>query len=415
MVKSIPAGQTGTSYKQTQKILIGQTVKSNSGGSRDGKNYINYLQDISTLVYNYISIMQGALIVLISTYVWNQGQASPLVGDNQPLPSKYSVQLFDCGVPGKIQMLQILETCEDKSPEGERAQLRETYVLSPRKLKKTTGVMCRAVVSEFRGYCGAYSHWKFQQTPVIEKSVPVTPEICNKAWREGIVTLPDLTTRSIRVGDSVLYDYVPQGIIRVDSQVTSCQGTQVRLGSQMVEESLVLSQYRFELTEEEFIIKEDGEMEASVNRISLAASCHLNQGSCVSSESVFLWTQPQQHCNFLRVHRVETRIEGNLWIDSAAGYLFNVSHPRTLNEQACPPIQIYATDIPDLYVTQDPLAVHLLEVDALNVEEDMDLLPSLKFLAHNTGKRLSQLEGRLARNGCSLKSKFPSKEIRRWQ
>ena len=77
---------------------------------------------------------------------------------------------------------------------------------------------------------------------MIEKSVPVTPEICNQAWREGIVALPDLTTHSIREGDSALYDYVPQGIIRMDSQVTLCQGTQVRLGSQMVEESLVLSQ-----------------------------------------------------------------------------------------------------------------------------------------------------------------------------
>ena len=61
-------------------------------------------------------------------------------------------------------------------------------------------------------------------------------------------------TQSIKVGDSVLYDYVPQGIIRVDSQVTSCQGTQVRLGYQMVEECLVLSQYQFDLSEEEFII-----------------------------------------------------------------------------------------------------------------------------------------------------------------
>ena len=148
-------------------------------------------------------------------------------------------------------------------------------------------------------------------------------------------------------------------------------------------------------------------MEASLNRISLATSCQITQGSCVSSESVFLWTQPQQHCNFLRVHRADTRIEGNLWIDSAKGYLFNVSHPRTLNEQACPPIQIYATDIEDLYV-------HLLEVDALNVEEDMDLIPSLKFLAHNTGRRLSKLEGRLAGHGCSLRNKFPLKEIRRW-
>ena len=76
--------------------------------------------------------------------------------------------------------------------------------------------------------------------------------------------------------------------------------------------------------------------------------------------------------------------------------MFNVSHPRTVNKQACPPKHIYATDIKDLYLTQDPLVVHLLEVNVLNVEEDMDLIPSIKFLAHNTGRRLSQLEGRLA-------------------
>ena len=91
-----------------------------------------------------------------------------------------------------------------------------------------------------------------------------------------------------------------------------------------------------------------------------------------------------------------------------------VSHPRTLNKQVFPRMQIYAMDIEDLYVTQDPLAVHLLEVDALNVEEDMDLIPSIKFLAHNTGRRLSQLEGRIAGNGCSLRSKFPCQEICRW-
>ena len=100
--------------------------------------------------------------------------------------------------------------------------MRKTYVLSPRKLKKASCVSCRASVPEFCGYCEVYSHWKFQQIPVIEKSVPETPEICNQAWKEGIVTLPDLTTWSVRLGDSVLYNYVPQGFIRVDSQVTSC-------------------------------------------------------------------------------------------------------------------------------------------------------------------------------------------------
>ena len=181
----------------------------------------------------------------------------------------------------------------------------------------------------------------------------------------------------------------------------------------MVEESLVLSQYRFKLSEEEFIIKEDGEMEARISRMSLATSCQVTQGSCVSTEAIFLWTQPQQHCNFLRVHIAETKIEGNLWIYQEKGYLFNVSHPQTLNELACLPIQIYAADMEDLYIAQDPLWVHLLEVDALNIGEHMDLLPSIKFLSHNTRRRLSQLEGMLAGHGCSLRHKFPHQETHR--
>ena len=87
----------------------------------------------------------------------------------------------------------------------------------------------------------------------------------------------------------------------------------------------------------------------------------------------------------LTVHQATTRTEGSLWIDESKEYLFNVSYPQTLNELSCPPIQIFDTDIKDLKVTQDPLAVHLLEVDALNEEKDMDLLPSIKYLAHNTG------------------------------
>ena len=69
-------------------------------------------------------------------------------------------------------------------------------------------------------------------------------------------------------------------------------------------------------------------------------------------------------------HSVQSTVDN--WISKVKGsllmlistYLFNVSYPGTLNEQACMPIQIYATDIEDSYMTQDPLAIHSLEVDA---------------------------------------------------
>ena len=78
-----------------------------------------------------------------------------------------------------------------------------------------------------------------------------------------------------------MYDHVLQGIIKVDSYLTSCQGTQVRLGSQMVEVLLVLSQYRFQLSEEELLIKEDGKMEAMISRVSLATNCQVTQSSYI--------------------------------------------------------------------------------------------------------------------------------------
>ena len=89
----------------------------------------------------------------------------------------------------------------------------------------------------------------------------------------------------------------------------------------------MLSQYRFELTEEEFIIKEHGEMEAMISCVQLANMCHMVQGSYVSKEEIFLWTQPQQHCHFMRVREAMVKQESRLWIDERKGYLLNMSRP----------------------------------------------------------------------------------------
>ena len=68
-------------------------------------------------------------------------ESTPMMLNKEQRPSKYTAQLFDCGVPGKIQLLQIPETCDEGSKEGEMATLRETYVLIPRKLN--SDVRCK--------------------------------------------------------------------------------------------------------------------------------------------------------------------------------------------------------------------------------------------------------------------------------
>ena len=163
--------QAGTSPDGTG-CFTGRTVKAIEERGRHCRGYKHYLWVVKTTVFNLILRMQAVVCMLISTCILSMMESTPMVLNKEQRPSKYTAQLFDCGISGKIQLLQIPETCDEGSKEGEMAPLRETYVLSRRKLKKTSGVSCCASVSKFRGYCGTYSHWKCQQTPIIKKSIP---------------------------------------------------------------------------------------------------------------------------------------------------------------------------------------------------------------------------------------------------
>ena len=114
--------------------------------------------DIKTSVFKLTLRMQAVILMLVSACILSMVNSIPMILSKEKRLSKNKAQLFDCRVPGKMQVLQIPETCSEDSNGGEATLLRKTYVLSPRKLKKTSGVSCCASVSEFHGYCGAYSH-----------------------------------------------------------------------------------------------------------------------------------------------------------------------------------------------------------------------------------------------------------------
>ena len=139
-------GQAGTSPDRPG-CLTGRTVKFIEEGYGHCMRYKHGMWVIKSTVFSLISRIQAMVLMLISTCIWGMMEFTPMLLNKEQRPSKYTAQLFDCGVPGKIQLLQIPETCDEGSKEGEMAPLKETYVLSPRKLKKTSGVSCHASVS----------------------------------------------------------------------------------------------------------------------------------------------------------------------------------------------------------------------------------------------------------------------------
>ena len=134
--------------------------------------------------------------------------------------------------------------------------------MTPRKVRTSSGVRCSAIPSEFRGYCGAYSHWKFQSVPRVKQMVPVDMDTLLKAWKSSRIKLPDGSTCSIQVGEVVKLDYVPSGEIIVGRYKTLFIGSRFKFGRKLVDETLVLASYEFSLKPEKFLISRTGIIEA---------------------------------------------------------------------------------------------------------------------------------------------------------
>ena len=109
--------------------------------------------------------------------------------------------------------------------------------------------------------------------------VPVDMETCLKAWKSSRVRLPDGSTCNIRVGEVVKLDYIPSGEL-VDRFKTSCVGSQVKFGSKLVDESLILASYEFLLKPEKFLISTSGTIEAFEDRSQLPITCFPANGAC---------------------------------------------------------------------------------------------------------------------------------------
>ena len=80
---------------------------------------------IKTSVFKLILRMQAVILMLISACILIMVKSTPTILSEELRPSNYKAQLFDCRVPGKIQVLQIPETCNEDSEGGEATLLRK--------------------------------------------------------------------------------------------------------------------------------------------------------------------------------------------------------------------------------------------------------------------------------------------------
>ena len=80
---------------------------------------------------------------------------------------------FDCSVPVNLQSYSVPERCFVPPLEiKEKIELppKPGFGITSEDVHAISGAVCSATISHFRGYSGAYLHWKFMDVPEVEAS-----------------------------------------------------------------------------------------------------------------------------------------------------------------------------------------------------------------------------------------------------
>ena len=104
--------------------------------------------------------------------------------------TSFEVAGFDCAVPSNLQSYYLPSRCFYPALKPEEKKIIPTqpgFVLTSEDVHEMTGAVCSATISRFRGYCGAYSHWKFMDVPEVETSKGVEHGGVSKSVHETYI------------------------------------------------------------------------------------------------------------------------------------------------------------------------------------------------------------------------------------
>ena len=93
-----------------------RTVKGNIEQNGHCRKYKYYVWVMLTSVFKLTSRMQAGIHKPVTTCILSMVSSVPTILSKEQRTSKYKAQLFDCGVPRKIQVLQIPERHVVKIP-----------------------------------------------------------------------------------------------------------------------------------------------------------------------------------------------------------------------------------------------------------------------------------------------------------
>ena len=306
----------------------------------------------------------------------------------------HQVAFNDCSKPQNIERVDAHTSCgRHDDDDGLKTEHEEYFLLQRVRSQTTTGFKCRKEVSDFKFYCGSFSHMKLIQTPTIDVTEDVTPEQC-RAWVSTREFRSARQKQDLVLGGTTVLAVNALGVIHPEGAV-SCEGEKVRIGEELLANIIDLQQVKISLLAEEFVI-EGNRLESLTTHSKLPMTCSQHDTGCQTGEGTYIWDPPLSSCQMKSVQTVHLTVEGNLHVDHEHKLIFEIDG-QIPSPFGCPEgAQVLATNWPDLYLTKsdqfDPIPPSAIDLSLYSDTRD-------DFLEYNVERKLKGV-------GDSLKSQL---------
>ena len=260
----------------------------------------------------------------------------------------YSIDYYDCNNVDKIHRYQIDDLCNDKDPIDTTPT--DYSIVQLVTNKELQGYSCQVIRSMWTFYCGAYSHYKLMAVPDIEVTQNLSKMECQQLISTKIFKTPDGKSHQISLQATIVIKSEDLGLIKDGDDKVSCEGEEYRIGRNIINNVLKVSQYKVTLKREKYMMDQKGRMEVSTDHMRLPRSCRFSQMGCQTSMKTYIWMPPESKCNYQQLRRTKMKSTGDYLIDDKNKILLKVLG-KTPAPSKCPTSTLILTEYPDIFLT----------------------------------------------------------------
>ena len=258
----------------------------------------------------------------------------------------FKLKYYDCSQPKSIHRYNLKTYCTNHKSDSN--VIKEYKILQQMKQRTMTGFSCKIYKSSFTMHCGMFSHEEILKVPDIEIQQPIDIQDCHSMVNGRHWTSREGTSHRIKLGENVI-QLLDKGTIYNNDNKMACEGEKVKLGSQLVDGVVVMSQYRVLLLKQDYVVSND-RVEVVSSHTALPPTCQPVNGGCVA-DSTYVWQAPLSTCNLEVINQGRFVEEGDWLIDHHQKLLFKISS-LSAAPRGCPrSARIYLTEYDDLYLT----------------------------------------------------------------